>query len=152
MSNFSTKHENDWLQRASAAAIAGARKVGLEEGSIRITPVERLNASQWGWIIEAAIFAWVTTRCQQAIAESLDQEEAVRLIDRSPSPSEVAVVQAILPMLCDQAKIDWSRPLSGWDKNAMTNFLLLAWQLIRQAEAARDHSMEETTQRSEIAA
>jgi hypothetical protein len=84
------------------------------------------------------IFAWIRTRCEQAAAEGISQEEAVRMTGLSPSPCDVAVVTSILPMLADQAKIDWALPLASWSRDAMTNFLLLAWQLINKAELARD--------------
>ena len=44
-----------------------------------MTPVGRLTDLQWGWLVTAAIFGWIQTRCQQAIEEGLDQEQAVRL-------------------------------------------------------------------------
>jgi hypothetical protein len=141
--------EDDWLRRASAAAIAEARKVALEDGSLRITPLERISGVQWGWLVEAAIFGWVTTRCQQAIEEGLSEEQAVRLTGVPPSPCDVAVIRSVLPALCDQAGIDWTQPLSAWSKDAMTNFLLLAWRLIDQAEAARDRGAGEMMQRLE---
>jgi hypothetical protein len=98
-----TKREDEWLRRATAVAIAEARKVALEGTSLRITPVERLNDAQWEWIINAAIFGWVQTHCQQAIEEGLDQEEAVRLTGLPPSPCDVAVVRSVLPALAEQA-------------------------------------------------
>jgi hypothetical protein len=137
--NKFTKHEDDWQAKATEAAIAAARKIALNcTGLPPITPVGRLTDSQWGWIVTAAIFGWVETRCEQAIAEGLDQEIAVRMTGLSPSPSDVAVVTSILPMLADKAGIDWSQPLAAWSQNTMANFLLLSWQLILQAETARD--------------
>jgi hypothetical protein len=144
-----TKREDEWLRRASAVAIAEARKVALEGTSLRITPVERLNDSQWGWLINAAIFGWVTTRCQQAIEEGLDQEEAVRLTGLPPSPCDIAVVRSVLPALAEQARVDWAQPLGAWSKDTMTNFLLLAWQLINQAETARDRGAGEIVLRED---
>ena len=103
-----------------------------------MTPIGRLTDTQWGWLITAAIFGWTRTRCEQAIAENIDQEAAMRLTGLCPSPCDVAAVSSILPLLADQAAIDWSQPLAAWSKDAMTNFLLLAWQLINKAELARD--------------
>jgi hypothetical protein len=144
-----TKREDEWLRRASASAITEARKVALEEGSIRLTPVERLNTAQWQWIVEAAIFGWVSTRCQQAIDEGLSQEQAVRITGMQPSPCDVAAVRSVLPALGNTTAIDWSKPLSAWSKETMTDFLLQAWQLIKQAEAARDRNVEEIERESE---
>jgi hypothetical protein len=137
-----TKKENDWQDRATAAAIEGARKVALSfkgsQGLPATTQVGRLTEAQWGWIVTGAIFGWVQCRCQQAIAEGLDQEQAVRLTGLSPSPCDVAAVHSILPALAEQAGIDWSQPLAAWSKDTMASFLLLAWQLITKAEAALD--------------
>jgi hypothetical protein len=69
-------------------------------------------------IVTAAIFGWIEVRVQQAIAEGLDQEEAVRTTELSPDPCDVAVVSSVLPALAGQAKIDWSLPLRGWSKTS----------------------------------
>jgi hypothetical protein len=137
--NEITKKENEWLDKATAAAIAGARKIALNSSGLPpMTPVGRLSDHQWGWILTGGIFEWTRVRCEQAIAEGLDQEQAVRMTGLSPSPCDVAAVRSILPALADQAAIDWSQPLAAWPKDTMANFLLLAWQLINKAELARD--------------
>lgn len=136
---FSSKRDDEWLAKATDAAIAGARKIALGPGPLMNTPVGRLNDHQWGMIISAAIFGWIEVRVQQAIAEGIDQEQAVRLTGFSPDPCDVAVVASILPTLADKAGIDWSLSLSAWPKEMMTNFLLMAWQMMLDAEHARDH-------------
>jgi hypothetical protein len=108
-----TKKENEWLDKATAAAVAGARKIALGNGPLMNTPVGRLSDHQWGWIITAAIFGWVQIRVEQAIGEGFDQEQAVRLTGLTPSPCDVAVVSSILPTLADTAAIDWALPLSA---------------------------------------
>jgi hypothetical protein len=135
MQTNETKKENEWQDKATAAAIAAARKIAGGSAPLLNTPVGRLNDAQWGWIVTAAIFGWIRTRCEQAIEEGLDQEQAVRITGLSPSPCDVAVVHSILPGLADQAGIDWSLPLSAWPKDTMVNFLLLAWELITKTEA-----------------
>jgi hypothetical protein len=134
-----TKKEDEWLRRATDAAVAGARKIALGNQPLMNTPVGRLNDHQWGWLVTAAIFGWIQTRCEQAIEEGFDQEAAVRITGLSPSPCDVAVVHSVLATLAEQAGIDWSQPLVAWTKDTMTSFLLLAWQLMNKAEAARDH-------------
>ncbi len=135
-----TRAKDGGLDKATAAAVEGARKIALNSSGLpMMTPVGRLNDSQWGWIVTAVIFAWVRTRTEQAIAEGLDQEEAVRATGLSPSPCDVAVVTSILKELAETAGVDWVLPLQSWSKDTMANFLLLAWQLINKAEAARDH-------------
>ena len=48
------------------------------------TPVGRLTDLQWGWIVTAVIFGWIETRIEQAIAEGIDQEAAVRMTGLTP--------------------------------------------------------------------
>jgi hypothetical protein len=134
-----TKKEDAWQAKATEAAIAAARKIALNcNGLATTTPVGKLSNLQWGWLVTAAIFGWIQTRCEQAIEEGLNQEQTVRLTGLNPSPCDVAVVRSILPMLADQAAIDWSQSLEAWSKDTMTNFLLLAWRLMTAAEIARD--------------
>ena len=134
-----TDEENQWQERATAAAIAGARKIALSSGPLMNTPVGRLKDHEWGWLVTAIIFGWVEVRVQQAIAEGRDSEESVRLTGLNFDPCDVAVVRSILPALADQAGIDWSQPLAAWSSDVMTGFLLLAWRLISEAEIVRDH-------------
>ena len=112
-----TERENAWLDKATAAAVAGARKIASSSGPLMNTPVGRLSDDQWGWIVAAVIFGWIEVRVEQAIAEGLDQEQTVRLTGLSPSPCDVAVVRSILPTLADTAAIDWTQPLAAWSKD-----------------------------------
>ena len=96
------------------------------------TPAGKLSDLQWGWIISAAIFAWIKTRYRQAIAEGLASEEHVTRME--PSPRDSAIVQSILPMLADQAAIDWSKPLAGWSKQEMAGFIGLAMATDRRGQ------------------
>jgi hypothetical protein len=139
---MNTKHENEWQDKATAAAVAGAKKVAVSikgTGGVPGTKqVGALNDTEWGWIATGVIFAWVRTRVEQAIAEGFDQEEAVRMTGLTLSPCDTAVVTSILRELSEKAGIDWLLPLQAWPKDVMTSFLLLAWELIKKAEAARD--------------
>jgi hypothetical protein len=135
-----SKREDEWLAKATSAAIAGARKVALSSGPLMNTPIGRLGDRELGLIVTAALFNWVEARWQQAIAEGRDAEEMVRFTGLQPSPGDSAVVRSILPALADQAGIDWAQPLAAWSSDTMTRFLLLAWRLIGEAEAVRDHS------------
>jgi hypothetical protein len=136
---FSSKEEDQWQRKATDAAIAAARKIALSSGPRMNTPCGRLTDQEWGMITTAAIFAWIEVRVQQAIAEGLNQEQAVHSTGLLPSPCDVAVVGSILPTLADSAGIDWSLPLEAWSKEVMTNFLMIAWKLINVAETVRDH-------------
>jgi hypothetical protein len=149
--NEISKKENEWQDKATAAAIAAVRKIALNSSGLPpTTPVGRLSDLQWGWLVTAAIFGWIQTRCEQAIEEGLDQEQAVRLTGLSPSPCDVAVVTAILPTLADNAGIDWTLPLKAWSKDLMANFLLQAWRLIAAAETARDQGAGKILKKSEL--
>jgi hypothetical protein len=132
------KREDEWQRRATAAAIAGARKIALNTAGLAATPAGKLSDLQWGWIAAAVIFEWITVRLEQAIAEGLSDEATVRALSVIPSPCDIAVVRAILPRLAETTAPDWSAPLKDWSKDTMTEFLMVAWQLIHKAQIARD--------------
>jgi hypothetical protein len=145
-----SKKEDEWQAKATAAAIAGASKIVRVNTSVANTRAGDLSDGQWGWIVAAVIFGWIEVRMQQAIAESLDQEQAVRLTGFAPDPCDVAVVKSILPTLADTAGIDWALPLAAWAKDQMANFLTLAWQLMRDAEHARDQGAGKILRKAEF--
>jgi hypothetical protein len=145
-----TRKENEWLDKATAAAVAGARKIALSSGPLMNTPVGRLSDHEWGMIVTAVIFAWIEVRVQKAIAEGRDSEETVRLTGLSPSPCDVAVVRSILPALADKAGIDWALPLQAWSTDQMTGFLMVAWRLLGEAETVRDHGPGRILKRAEF--
>jgi hypothetical protein len=129
-----SENEDKWQAEATANAVADARSIAQRQ--LANTPAGRLSDQQWGWIISAAIFAWIRTRYQQAVAEGLAKEEHVTRMD--PSPCDSAIVLSILPMLADQSPIDWSKPLATWSREEMAGFVGLAWRLIDEARAALD--------------
>jgi hypothetical protein len=147
---FSSKENDAWLRKATDASIDRARNIALGNGPLMNTPVGRLTDTHWGWITTGAIFAWIEVRIQQAIAEGLDQEQAVRVTGLSPSPCDTAVVRSVLPQLADSAGIDWSLPLSSWSEEVMVNFLMIAWKLISEAEIARDHGPGKILKKAEF--
>jgi hypothetical protein len=150
---MTTIEENAWLDKATAAAIASAKKVVATikgpSGIAGTKQVGALSDLDWGVIVTAVVFGWIQVRVQQAISEGISQEEAVRSIELSPSPCDVAVIVSILPALADTARIDWKLPLEAWSKDTMTNFLMVAWQLISKAEAVRDHGPGTVLQKSD---
>jgi hypothetical protein len=131
--------EDCWQRRATAVAIESARKVVKIDGVIPPgTPIGRLGDVEWGWLVAAILFGWISTRAEQATVESLDTEDTIRKTGTDPDPWDAGAVAAILPQLADDAAIDWTRPLSDWSRDVMIAFLLTATQLIRKAEIARD--------------
>jgi hypothetical protein len=129
-----SENEGRWQAEATANAVADARSIA--QSQLANTPAGRLSDQQWGWIISAAIFAWIRTRYQQAVTEGLAQEEHVTRMD--PSPCDSAIVLSILPMLADQSPIDWSKSLTDWSREEMADFVGLASRLIDGARAALD--------------
>jgi hypothetical protein len=125
-----TQRENEWLDRATSAAINAARGIVLgDDAAIPMTtPVGRLSDVEWGWIVAAVIFAWVTTRAAQATVEGRDVEMAIR----------DGVDGACLPALADTPGIDWTKPLIEWPRETMIDFLLKTLGLAKDALAARD--------------
>jgi hypothetical protein len=142
--------EDAWQRDATAAAIAGARGVVQMDGPIPPgTPIGRLSDTEWGWIVSASLFGWISTRARQATAEQLDAEQLIRLTALDPQPWDAGAVAAILPELADACSdLDWSKPLTAWSRENITEFLLKAMPLIRKAMIARDLSDKGITRQS----
>jgi hypothetical protein len=129
--------EAAWQRRATAAAIKAARDIVKFDGAIPPgTQVGRLSDTEWGWIVAAIIFAWISARAEQATAEGRDVESAVRL----PEPWDVGAIGSILPDLFGtlEEDVDWTRPVHDWSREQMIDFLLRSFNLISDAMAARD--------------
>jgi hypothetical protein len=142
--------EDQWQRDATAAAIAAARGVVQMDGPIPpSTPIGRLSDTEWGWILAAMLFAWIGKRAQQAASEQLDTEQLIRMTALDPQPWDAGAVAAILPELADAcAALDWSKPLAGWSRENITEFLLKAMPLIRKAMIARDLSEKGISRKS----
>jgi hypothetical protein len=131
--------EDEWQTRATAAAIAAARNVVLSDGAInKSAPVGRLSDTEWGWIVAAVLFAWISTRAEQAAAEELDTEQAIRMTSLDRNPWDAGAIAAILPELACCRGVDWSKPLNDWSREIMIEFLLEALRLMRRGMIARD--------------
>jgi hypothetical protein len=142
--------EDQWQRDATTAAIAGARGVVQMDGPIPPgTPIGRLSDIEWGWIVAAILFAWISMRAQQATSEEIDLERTIRLITLDPQPWDAGSVATILPDLADECRdIDWSKPVTAWPRDTMVEFLLKAVRLIRKAMIARDQSDKGITRKS----
>ena len=140
--------EDEWQRRATAAAIEAARGVVKLDGPIPpVTPIGRLSDTEWGWVLAAMLFAWISKRAEQAAAEQLDTEQVIRLTGLDPEPWDAGCVAAILPELASTS-FDWSQPITAWPKDTMIEFLLTAMRLIRKAMIARDLSDKGVTRKS----
>ena len=143
-----SEREDEWGRRATAAAIAAARRLVLgEEAAVNMnTPVGRLSDIEWGWIISSAIFGWIATRAEQAVAEGLDTESVIHTANSEAL--DAGVVAAILPKLSGMTVADWSQPIAAWPRETMIRFLLAALDLIRTAMRARDLSNSAITRKA----
>jgi hypothetical protein len=135
-----TQRENDWQDRATAAAIAAARQIVLGDAAVipMNTPIGRLSDVEWGWIATAVIFGWIATRARQATTEDRDVEQSIR--DGVDGAWDAGAVATILPKLADLPDIDWSKPLAEWPRETMIVFLTKALGLAHEAISARDLS------------
>jgi hypothetical protein len=140
-----SQRDDEWQRRATAAAVAAARSIAHGDDINMNTPVGRLSDTKWGWIVAAAIFAWIRVRAEQAAAEELDTELVIRTTGFAPNPWDAGAVAAILPALVDVPGVDWSKPLDQWSRETMISFLLAAFDLIRKAVVARDLSSRSIT-------
>jgi hypothetical protein len=142
--------EDQWQRDATAAAITGARGVVQMDGPIPPgTPIGRLSDTEWGWIVAAILFAWISKRAEQAAAEQLDTEQLVRMTGLDPEGWDAGAVAAILPELANTCSgLDWSKPLGAWPGDDIIEFLLKAMPLIRKAMIARDMSAKGVTHKS----
>jgi hypothetical protein len=140
--------EDHWQRRATAAAIEAARRVIKVDGVIPPgTPIGRLGDVEWGWLVAAILFGWISTRAEQATAESIDTELAIRTSGLDPEPWDAGAVATVLPELAESG-IDWTKPLGEWPRETMIGFLLTAMRLIRKAMTARDISERGITRNS----
>src|SRR6516225_2815000 len=143
-----TALEDEWQRRATAAAIEAARGVVQMDGPIPPgTPIGRLADTEWGWVLAAMLFAWISKRAEQATCEQLDTEQCIRMTGLDPEPWDAGAVAAILPELASTS-FDWSQPITAWPKDTMVEFLLIAMRLIRKATIARDLSDKGITRQS----
>jgi hypothetical protein len=139
-----------WQRRATAAAIVAVREVFRGGAIPSATQISRLDDIEIGWLFAAALFAWIRTRAEQATSEGWDIEETLRITAFNPQPWDAGAVAQILPQLADLEGVDWSKPLGAWSKDAMTCFLLHAFNLISRAMIARDVGGGIATQRKPL--
>jgi hypothetical protein len=141
--------EDVWQRRATAAAIEAARKVVKVDGVIPPgTPIGRLSDIEWGWLVAAILFGWISTRAEQATVESIDTELAIRMTGLDPEPWDAGAIATVLPELAEKPGFDWAEPLGAWSREAMIEFLLTAMRLIQKAMIARDITDRGVTRKS----
>jgi hypothetical protein len=134
-----------WMRRATDASIAAARDVIGDMGPIRPgTPVGMLTRSEWGWICSSAIWGWIATRSEQATTEGWNAGHAIRTTGLTPEPWVAGMVHTVLGKLFEACPdLDYARPIGSWSKDEITEFLMVAFDLIQQAVEARDLTEEQ---------
>jgi hypothetical protein len=142
-----SNRDDEWQRRATAAA----RKIVLKDSPIPMnTSIGRLSDLEWGWIVCAILFAWISVRAEQATVEGLDSELTVRMTGLDPDPWDAGAVATILPALADTPGIDWFKSPNDWPRETMIRFLTVALGLIRKASIARDLGGGTITRKSAV--
>jgi hypothetical protein len=135
--------EAEWMAKATRSAIDAAREVVTENDINGRAMIGSLNELEWGWICSAAVFAWIKTKSQQAVAEGVGYDHAIRAMPgRDPQPWDQGAVESILPALGDLKGVPWDKPIGDWSKNQMISFAWQTYRLVDQALAARDEGAE----------
>ena len=134
--------EADWDLKATQSAIDAAKAVISGDGINARAAISSLSNVEWGWIAAAAIFAWIKTKSQQAVAEGTGYDQPIRTMKhRDPAPWEAGAVESILPAL-GNLELPWDKPVGEWPKPVITT---LAWHIYRlagSAIAARDEGAQ----------
>jgi hypothetical protein len=142
-----TAIEDAWLRQATAAAIEQARAVVSGGAVPPNTPIGRLGEVEWGWIVAAVLFGWISTRAEQATDNGVGVEESIRAVSLDPDPWDAGAIAAILPELA-ASEVDWNKPLAELPREEMITFLADALSLIRKAMSARDRGQGLVTRRA----
>ena len=131
--------EAAWMEKSTQAAIDAARSVISDNDINGRAMISSLNNLEWGWITSAAVFAWIKTKSQQATAEGIGYDQAIRAMpDRKIQPWDQGAVESVLPALGDIDGIDWDKPLGEWTKDQVVSFAWQMHRLVDRALAARD--------------
>jgi hypothetical protein len=129
--------EDAWQRQATHVAIEKARAVVSGGAVPPMTPIGRLTDTEWGWIVTAILFGWISERATQATSNGLDAEKTIRDISLEPRPWDAGAIGIILPELAD-APVDWTASLSELSRDEMITFLGAAYTLIDKAMQARE--------------
>ncbi len=135
--------EDAWAAKATQASIDAAKAVISENDINGRAMISSLNNLEWGWICSAAVFAWIKTKSQQAVAEGVGYDTAIRAMPGpGMQPWDQGAVEGILPALGDLKGVPWDKPLGDWSKLEMIAMAWAMYRLVDQALAARDEGAE----------
>jgi hypothetical protein len=133
----------DWQARAVQACIKAARDVVSPDGVNPRAAIGGLSDVEWGWLVAAIVFSWISTRATQAVAEGMDTETSIRSQHNQDPPAWVAgAIETILPTL-GQMTLPWSNSIGSWPKGSMVKFCHRVWQLSNEAIESRDKGAQD---------
>jgi hypothetical protein len=131
--------EDAWQREAARAAVEQARAVVTGGVLPPMTPIGRLSDVEWGWIVAAVLFGWISTRATQAASNGagIGADAYICNVAIEPDPWLAGAVAAILPELA-KPEIDWKKFLVEFSREEMIAFLVDAHTLITKAIVCRD--------------
>src|SRR5215813_3965086 len=109
-----THLEDEWQRRAMAASIEAARGlIGPSHAIPAGVPIGTLSTVEFGWLVSAIIFGWISTRAHQAAEEGA--ERIAQAMRDGPevngiNPWDAGAIISILPILADEAPVSWDKP------------------------------------------
>jgi hypothetical protein len=139
--------EDAWQREATLVAIEQAR-AAVSGGAVPpLTPIGRLSDTEWGWIVAAVLFGWISTRARQATSNGVGPDKYLYVNEMlNPDPWDIGAIEAILPEL-GNCQADWSKSLSQFSREEMIAFLGDAYNLIGKAMLARDMGEQRITRK-----
>ena len=144
------QREAEWMERATRSAIEAARAVTSDGAINGKAALNSLSDLEWGWLATAAIFAWIRTKSEQAVAEGIGYDHAIMAMPgHVPSPWDAGAVKSILPALAEIEGIDWDKPVGEWPQDQVIGFAWKCHQLIGTALGMRDLGAEDKLTRED---
>lgn len=132
--------DDEWQMAATQAAIDAVRGVINKDGINQRAMIGSLSDLELGWMVAAAVFAWIKTKAQQAVAQGEHYDLKIRTMTyRNMEPWEIGAVEAALPGLAELKDVDWSKPIGDWSKEEMARLMWRSHRLTDSALAARDN-------------
>jgi hypothetical protein len=129
-------HEAEWMTKATHSAIEGVREAMASiNGRAMLSSLSELEL---GWMAMGAVFNWIKTKSEQAVAEGVGYDEVIRAIDRFPPPWEVGAITSILPALGEIEDVPWNKPVAEWSRDQIIMFAWHVHKLVQMAMVARD--------------
>jgi hypothetical protein len=137
----------DWQIRTMQACIKSARDVVSPDSVNPRAAIGGLSDIEWGWLVSAIVFAWISTKAAQAVTEGMATETAIHTQHNQDPPAWIAgAIETILPTLA-QMTFPWDVAIGSWPKGAVVKFCHRIWQLSEEAIALRDKGSVDTIER-----